>query len=75
MERELFREISAALRRLGRRRKSRRFVYTDAAIVEVYYWSVINDRPVLWACRAEHWPARLRRGPPRRRPSCDRSPS
>lgn len=63
MERELFRAIKAGLRRLGRRRKNRRFAYTDAAIVEVYYWGVINDRPVLWACRAGHWPPGLRRGP------------
>jgi hypothetical protein len=62
MERELFRAIKAALRRLGRRRRNRRFVYTDATIVEVYYWSVINDRPVVWACQQENWPDGLRRG-------------
>lgn len=63
MERELFRMVKAALRRLGRRRASRRFTYTDGVIVEVYYWSVINDRSVQWACRSENWPAGLRRGP------------
>lgn len=63
MERELFRTLKRALRRLGRRRKNRRYRYTDAAIVEVYCWAVLNDRPVLWACRPENWPPGLRRGP------------
>lgn len=62
MERELFRSLKAALRRLGRRRRSQRFRYTDATIVEVYYWAVLNDRSVLWACRPANWPIGLRRG-------------
>lgn len=62
MERELFRALQAALRRLGRRRGSRRFRYTDATIVEVYYWAVLNDRSVLWACQIVNWPPGLRRG-------------
>lgn len=63
MERELFRALKRALRRLGRRRKNRRYRYTDAAIVEVYYWAVGHDRPVVWACQLENWPPGLRRGP------------
>lgn len=63
MERELFRALKDALTRLGRRRRSRRFRYSDAAIVEVYYWAVLNDRSVLWACRPGNWPGGLRRGP------------
>jgi hypothetical protein len=62
MERELFRLFKALLRRLGRRRRNRRFRYTDAAIVEVYYWAVLHDRPVLWACRSSNWPPGVRRG-------------
>lgn len=63
MERDLFRALQKALRRLGRRRQSRRFRYTDATIVEVYYWAVLHDRSVLWACQPGHWPIGLRRGP------------
>ncbi len=63
MERELFRMIRSLLRMLGRRRLNRRFVYTDASILEVYYWAVLHDRPVSWACLPEHWPAGARRGP------------
>lgn len=62
MERELFTLIRRTLRRLGKRRRSRRFAYTDAAIVEVYCWAVICDRPIVWACDPRHWPAGLRRG-------------
>jgi len=62
MEHDLFRALKAALRRLGRRRQSHRFRYTDATVVEVYYWSVVNDRAVLWACQSSHWPPGLRRG-------------
>lgn len=62
MERELFRALKRALRRLGRRRTNRRYRYTDATIVEVYCWAVLNDRPVLWACQLDNWPPGLRRG-------------
>jgi hypothetical protein len=51
-----------ALRRLGRRRGNRKQLYTDGAIVAVYYWAVINDRPTSWACVPAHWPPGLFRG-------------
>lgn len=63
MERERFRRLMKVLRRLGRRRSSDRQAYTDGTILEVYLWSVVNDRPVDWACRAGAWPPGLRRGP------------
>lgn len=62
MERERFRLVKSLLRRIGRRRRSRRQRYTDGTIVEVYFWSVICDRPVYWACGRCNWPAGLRRG-------------
>lgn len=63
MERELFARIRTALRLLGQRRINRRYSYTDAAIVAVYFWAVIHDRPICWACRRENWPKGLWRGP------------
>src|SRR5947207_1920155 len=63
MERERLRQIKALLRRLGRRRRNRQQRYTDGTIVEVYFYSVICDRPVVWACDPSHWPPGLRRGP------------
>lgn len=59
MERELFFRIKAELAELGPHRRGRN-LFSDAVIVLVYFWSVINDRPVLWACRKENWPGRLR---------------
>lgn len=55
MERRLLEGVRLWLRRLGRRLKNRRFTYTDATILEVYMWAVINDRPTCWACDVEHW--------------------
>lgn len=30
--------------------------YSSAAIVAVFLWAAIHDRPVSWACEREHWP-------------------
>jgi len=63
MERERFCKVKRLLRRIGRRRQTRRETYTDGTIAEVYFWSVICDRPVVWACKPDNWPPGLRRGP------------
>jgi hypothetical protein len=55
MERELWRRIVAALKRLPRTRP-RNAAYTDAQIIAVYLWSVLHDRPVSWACNRCNWP-------------------
>ena len=43
-----------------------RGVFTAAVIVSVFFWGVIWDRPIAWACRRANWPVDLR---PRRLPS------
>ena len=63
MERSIYDQIKRALRKLGRRRQTRRHRYTDAGILEVYIWAALHDRPVSWACCAENWPRGTRRGP------------
>lgn len=55
MERELWRRIVGALKRLPRTRP-RNAVYTDPQIMAVYLWSVLHDRPVNWACDRRNWP-------------------
>lgn len=55
MERELFRWIQRALRALSARHINGRYQYTDAAILAVYLWAVIHDRPVCWACESKNW--------------------
>jgi hypothetical protein len=37
--------------------------YSDGCIVSVWYWAVIHDRPVGWACQQRHWPVHRRREP------------
>jgi hypothetical protein len=55
MEREIWRRIIGALKRLSRTRP-RNAAYTNAQIVAVYLWSVLHDRPVNWACDRRNWP-------------------
>ena len=39
---------------------SRRLFYSNRAILEVILWAVLHDRPMVWACQPENWPARWR---------------
>jgi len=68
MERELFLRVKSVLAERGPHARGRN-VFSDAVIVLVYFWAVIHDRPVSWACRAENWAAGLC---PRRLPSQSR---
>lgn len=55
MERELWRWIVWALKRLPRRRR-RGEVYDNRAILAVLLWAALHDRAILWACQRGHWP-------------------
>lgn len=66
MEHQLWKAIVAVLRTIGKRKKSTAFDFSDEDIVEVFYWAVVNDRPILWACSIRNWPIHLRK---KRRPS------
>ncbi len=55
MERELWRWVSWALRRLPRR-LPRHGVYDNAAILAVALWAAMHDRSILWACQRCSWP-------------------
>jgi hypothetical protein len=63
MEYQLYQAIVATLRRLDKPRTPTRFTFSDEEIVQVYYWSVIHDRPRCWACDVRHWPTHLRQRP------------
>jgi DDE family transposase len=63
MEHQLWLKIEADLQRLAPRWHPRLGRFSDATIVRVYYWAVLHDRPVLWACCKDHWPIHLRRRP------------
>lgn len=55
MEREVWRVIVSALRRVPRRRPARG-VYLNREILAVLLWAALHDRPVSWACERVNWP-------------------
>jgi hypothetical protein len=63
MERQLWKAILAVLATLDTASVPTRFEFSDERIVQVFYWSVICDRPTSWACQKKHWPLHLRKEP------------
>lgn len=61
MEGQLWRLILAILATVDKRRKRAKQDFSDEDIVKVFYWSVIHDRPISWACQRRNWPLYLRR--------------
>jgi hypothetical protein len=61
MERERWLQVYRMLLELDH--DAFRGVFTAATILAVYFWAVLHDRPVVWACRRENWPAGLWVGP------------
>ena len=61
MEGQLWSLIVAVLATIDKRRKRAREDFSDEEIVKVFYWSVIHDRPISWACQHRNWPLHLRR--------------
>lgn len=55
MERDVWRVIVAALKRLPRTRSAHQ-VYSSAQVLAVLLWAVLHERSVLWACQRRHWP-------------------
>jgi len=62
MDHGLFTTIKRLLNRAGFYRKRPGQTHSDGAILAVYFWSVLCDRPVSWACDRAHWPSGLWRG-------------
>lgn len=63
MEGQLWKSILIVLFQLGKQCQRARESFSDARIVQVFYWAVIHDRPVCWACERKNWPLHLRRQP------------
>jgi len=55
MEGELWRQVYALAKRLGKCKGVVRGTFFDVEIVGVYLWSVLHDRPVNWACKRNNW--------------------
>lgn len=63
MEHQLWKSIVDVLLTLDKPRTPTRFTFRDEAIVKVYYWAVLHDRPTCWACGKNNWPLHLRKQP------------
>jgi hypothetical protein len=61
VEGQLFKAIVWVLQQVDKRRKRAIEDFSDEDIVKVYYWSVIHDRPVDWACCRSNWPIHARK--------------
>jgi hypothetical protein len=56
MEGELFDALYDIVQQEAKLRSRRKRVrYSDALIVLVYFWAVLHDRPVCWACDRINW--------------------
>lgn len=61
MEGQLWKAIVMVLTQVDKRRKRTIEAFSDEDVVKVYYWSVIHDRPIDWACRRKSWPIHARK--------------
>lgn len=61
MEHQLWKEIVSLLRSVGKQSGGWRYRHDDVQVVKTWFWAVLHDRPVSWACRPENWPWHERR--------------
>lgn len=67
MEHQLWKEILAVMNDIDKPRRNPRCKFLVEDIVRVWFWAVLHDRPVSWACNPQNWPIHQRRRP---LPSC-----
>lgn len=61
MQHQLWTSIVAVLMSLDKPPTPATFDFSDEDIVKVYYFAVLNDKPVDWACKLKNWPLWRRR--------------
>jgi hypothetical protein len=61
VEHQLWKKIVAVMEAVAKPRNLARCTFTNEAIVLVWFWSVVHDRPVSWACKRCNWPVHLRK--------------
>jgi hypothetical protein len=61
MDCELYSVLYQAVFSLGKRRRPKGAIFTDADIAWVFLWAVGHDRGNSWACQRRHWPLWHRR--------------
>lgn len=62
MERELWLQVKSLVSK-ARGRRPLKCKFTDGEIVLTFFWAVLHDRPISWACNKNHWPVYERRRP------------
>lgn len=61
MEHQLWEAIVREVRQLDKSRRRTERGFTAGEIVLTWFWAVLHDRPVDWACQRRNWPIHLRR--------------
>lgn len=60
MEHQLWTAIVALIATLDKTPNPTRKDFPDAVIAQTYYWAVLHDRPLAWACDRRNWPPHRR---------------
>jgi hypothetical protein len=63
MEHQLWMAIVALLLPLDKTPCPTHHDYQDHEIARIFFWAVVHDRPIAWACSRKNWPIHLRRRP------------
>lgn len=61
MEGELWKKVYKIVMEMAKNKTIKRATFSNAQIVLTYFWAVIHDRPVYWACKKKNWPIYYRR--------------
>jgi len=59
MEANLYRQLYQLVESTAHTPRRSREQYSDMWVVMIFFWAVIHDRPVSWACEPESWPEDL----------------
>src|SRR5262245_6393898 len=60
MERELWPRLYRIVREVEASIRQKSVRYQPSVILTVYFWAVLHDRPVSWACKPRNWDTVLR---------------
>jgi hypothetical protein len=61
MEGELFKQVYKLIKQAAKNKTPKRGTFSHAQILRTYFWAVLHDRPVYWACKKKNWPIYYRR--------------
>jgi len=61
MEDELFKQVYHQIKQTAKNKTLKRATFSHAQILRTYFWAVIHDRPIYWACKKKNWPIYYRR--------------